>query len=149
MRIMIKYISAVAMALMLVANTACARDEYYPDASMLPDAAKNTLSTYFSTQQVVQVKVDRNLFGVDDYEVTLNSGTTIEFDNAGVWESIDCGYAEVPKEIVQQPISNFITKNYGGCRMLKISRDKRKYEVELNNGLELEFNLQGQFLRID
>jgi hypothetical protein len=32
---------------------------------------------------------------------------------------------------------------------VKIKKSSRKYEVEISNGLDLEFNKKGEFIRID
>ena len=55
----------------------------------------------------------------------------------------------VPKYFVIPEISDYVSKNYKGQRIIKIERDSKGYQIELQNGLELYFDRSGKFLRVD
>jgi len=39
-------------------------------------------------------------------------------------------------------------KNYGGHKIIKIERDRKGYELTLENGLEVDFDQFGGFLKL-
>ena len=96
-----------------------------------------------------RVKVDSHALRGDQYEVTLSDGTEIEFGSKGEWIEVDCGHRAVPKYFVIPEISDYVSKNYKGQRIIQIERASRSYEVELQNGLELRFDRSGKFLRVE
>ena len=55
----------------------------------------------------------------------------------------------VPTKIVPAKISKYVHKNYPNVLIKEIQKERRKYEVSLSNGLDLDFNLNGKFLKID
>jgi hypothetical protein len=55
----------------------------------------------------------------------------------------------VPAKIVPAKISKYVHKNYPNVLIKEIQKERRKYEVSLSNGLDLDFNLNGKFLKID
>lgn len=50
---------------------------------------------------------------------------------------------------ILQSIRDYAAKNFSAHQIRKIEKNSRKYEVKLTNGVELEFDLNGNFLRID
>ena len=138
------------MSLALIAGVtmgAAARDEYSYDATVLPENAQTTISDNFNSEVNV-IKIDRTLGVVSEYEVTLNDGTEISFDRHGDWESVETNTAKaVPSSIVLKPISDYVAKNYAGAKIVSIERDRRGIEVDLSNGLDLQFTHTGKFIR--
>lgn len=103
------------------------------------------LSEYFPKAKVSLIKVDRHLLKKTDYDVKLVNGTKIEFTNAGKWKSVDCKTREVPEGLVTKPIRNYIKKNFPDVKIVKIEKKSGGYEIVLSDGVELKFNLLGQF----
>ena len=95
------------------------------------------------------MKVDKSILGSKEYEVILNNGTEIEFDNEGDWKEVDCGRQAVPAMFVLKSIQNYVRNNYKGQAIIKVDKDKNRYEVELVNGTDLEFDRAGNFLHVD
>ena len=58
-------------------------------------------------------------------------------------------YGEVPAAIVPQQIRDYVAKNFAGRKIVSIDRDKRDWEVKLDNGLDLKFDLQFRLIEID
>ena len=46
-------------------------------------------------------------------------------------------------------IAQYLQKRYNNMPIKEIKKKRTGYEVELSNGLDLEFNSKGKFLRID
>ena len=61
---------------------------------------------------------------------------------------IECEKGVVPNTIVPK-ISEYVAKRYKDVRIVKIERDKRNYDVELSNDLELRFNSRFELVNID
>lgn len=81
-----------------------------------------------------------------EYEITIDNGTSLEFDRKGYLKSIDCSpnnyihLSILPKELVELLVSNF-----KGKRIVEYTvedRDTRyeQHEVEFDDGFELIFN---------
>ncbi len=119
------------------------------EASQLPVSAQTFLKENFGKDPVVSAHKDGGF--KTEYKVSLRSGAKIEFDSKGEWEDVKCRYSDkgVPQTVVPQAIRKYIEKNYSGTRIVEIERDHKKYEVALSNGLDLEFSLNGDFLRVD
>lgn len=132
------------------ATVACAGDTYSRNVSDLPTAAQSLLSKHFKAKMSL-VKIDKNAFGsISDYEVILTDGTEVEFDKHGNWEKVEtANNKEVPSSLIPQNIRNYVKKNHGGMHVVGIEKDRRKYDVELSNGIDMEFSLAGDFLRYD
>ena len=64
-------------------------------------------------------------------------------------EEIDCKYGEVPSGIVPQPIRVYVEKHFPGRRIACLERDRRDYEIELDNGFELKFDLDFRLIDFD
>ena len=73
----------------------------------------------------------------------------VEFTKNGEWKDVECKYGEVPAAIVPQQIRDYVAKNYPDRKITAIDRDRRDYEVELDNGLDLKFDLKFRLIDID
>lgn len=113
----------------------------------LPDKAATFIQTNFPSAEVVSVVKD-----YDDltytYDVVLSDGTTIEFKRSGEWKDIDARTSMVPHSVIPEKILTYVQTNYEGNYIVGISRESR-YDVELDNHLELVFTLAGGYLGID
>ena len=68
------------------------------------------------------------------------------------FKAVEVSYAkvgEVPAAIVPQQIRDYVAKNFAGRKIVSIDRDKRDWEVKLDNGLDLKFDLQFRLIEID
>jgi hypothetical protein len=113
----------------------------------LPKPAQTFISTHFKGQTVSYLIEDKGMLSTD-YEVTLSGGTEIEFDSKGNWKEIDGNKHGLPNSVIPKGIADYISKNYKGQGIEKIDKEGG-YKVELLNDLELKFDSNGRFLRID
>ena len=114
----------------------------------LPAKAQTLLSKHFKGQKVMLATIE---FGVvsRSYDVVLRNGTKLEFDKKGNLTEIDCKQGFVPSQLIPQPIKNYLKENYRGEAVRKIKLNKKEYEVELTNGIDLTFNKHFQLIDID
>lgn len=114
----------------------------------LPVNAQTFLKTHFAGQEPSHIIKDKETFSTD-YKVQFANNIEVEFDAKGNWEEVDGNHSSIPVAIVPKTIASYIKTNFANTAVTKISKDYRGYEVDINNGLELEFNSKGSFLRID
>ena len=141
----------LAVIIMLTACVAAyARDRYAHDASVLPPAAQNFLKTYFNKADVSIVKIDKELGRVSEYEVILDNGSEVTFDRSGNWKEVEMSKsASVPKGIVPESIAGYVKANHKNAHVVGVEKNNHGYEVELSDGIEIKFDLNGKFKRYD
>ena len=112
--------------------------------NQLPANAQALLKQYFANKVPLIVTMDW-----DDYTIMYDSGEKVEFDKQGEWKEIDCRTSFVPVALIPEQIKANVKTSFPGTTILKIDRNRRGYEVKLNNGLEIEFNRAFQVIDID
>lgn len=109
----------------------------------MPMTAQEFLRTYFPKEKVASVMLDEKN---GDFEVKLENGVKIDFNNIGSWMEIE-GHVALPKGIVSSNIYSYVSHNYKKTKIYKIERDQNGFEIELNTDVELQFDLNGNFVR--
>ena len=114
----------------------------------LPAAAQQFIKTHFPKGKAAYAKVDDGVMDVD-YEVVFADGAKVEFAKDGSWKEIDCKYTAVPESAVPEQIARYVAEQFEGRRIVKLDRDRRHYEAELDNGLDLKFDRHFRLIEID
>lgn len=114
----------------------------------LPAAARNFIDTHFKGVEVSYAKVDEEFFD-KEYKVVFVNGSKAEFLKNGDWKEVDCKYGEVPAEVIPGEIRKSVSAQFPGRRIVCIDRDRRGYDVELDNGYDLEFDRNFRLIDID
>ncbi|MDR0365173.1 MAG: PepSY-like domain-containing protein [Bacteroidales bacterium] len=138
----------IALLSFFAGQIVSAQDTVTHDVRQLPQISQNFITEHFSDEKISYIKIDKELL-TTDYEVTFVSGKEVEFDKNGTWREVDCKKAAVPAAIIPEKILQYVNQNYANSSIVKIGKEYRHYEVELANDLDLEFDLEGNFLRID
>lgn len=137
---------SVVFGLALVAN---ARDNFSRDASTLPTAARETIKKNFKAD-ISLIKTEKTLGRVSEYEVILNDGSEVTFDAKGNWKDIEAPAGKnVPDAMVPADALKYVKANHKNTKIVSIEREKGGYDIELSNGVDLKFDLNGKFLRYD
>ena len=143
---MMKTIKAFLLMVTLLATSFSAKadhDQVIP-FNQMPEAAQAFLKQHFADKVPLVVTVDW-----DDYTIRYESGEKVEFDKQGNWKEIDCRASRVPVELIPDEIKSNISTTFPGAIILKLDRNRRGYEVKLNNGLEVEYSPSFQVIDID
>ena len=119
--------------------------------------AQNNNSTPEITLFVEQYFPQANILMVnaewDEYEVRLSDGTQIEFNRSSEWKKIDCEhsttYPTVPAKLVPEQITNYVSTSFANQGIIKIEKQRRGWEIELNNELEIKFDKNFAVTKID
>lgn len=144
-----KKLMAILALVMMFVGPVSARDKVTRDVNVLPEGAKTMIQEYYPNIQVNHIKIDSKTFGGDDYDVILSNGVELDFDSEGRLQEIDCGINAVPDGLVLKPIREYVAKNFNGQKISSMEIKKSKYDIELMNGVDLEFDRTGKFLRVD
>ena len=136
------------MAIITFSLTACADRHQVVGFSEIPVQAQAFVEKYFKTSDVASI--ERELEGVHfEYNVYLKNATEIEFDYQGNLKSIDCRVSPVPAGIVPEVIVHYVALHYPDHSIVEYAIGYRRITIELGNGLDLIFDLEGNFLGID
>ena len=127
---------------------AASADERPIEVSQLPKAAQDFMAKNFNKIKVLYATVDKDILDVD-YEVRLEDGTKIDFDNDGEWMDVSNKRLGIPKSVVPAELVAYVDANYPKANIISIDRGPRDYEIELSNGLELTFSIDGRLIGID
>ena len=110
------------------------------EVKKMPKAAQQFIQAYFGTHSVAEAKMETD-FMSRSYDVIFTNGDKVEFDKKGNWKNVDCEQGEVPAAIIPEGIQMYLTQHYPNVKVDKIEKtDHKGYEVDLKNGIELEFN---------
>jgi len=137
-----------AMASVVVCMSACAEKTQLVKFNELPQKAQTFIETYFNAADISFVKMEKDGLH-NDYDVRMTDGTEIDFDHDGSLEQVDCNTKAVPAGIVPEKITTYVAEHFAGAFIVKYEIDRRELKVELNNSLDLEFDKQGNFLRVE
>lgn len=124
----------------------CAQDRIIPKTE-LPNKIKTFISSNFADTDIIQATEDNEIFS-KTYEVILKNGTKLDFDSKNRIKEID-SKTKLPESVIPKPILNYVNLNYPESFITEWELDDRKQKIGLNNGIDLEFSMQGEFLRID
>jgi len=141
--------SSLVVMVMVMISTAAQAQVKAITFNQLPKQAQNLIGKYYDAKNVSYVTEESEFMQSKEYEVRFQDGVKIEFDSKGEWKEVDGKKKAVPATIVPASITAHVKKSFPNNEIVKISKSSKKYEVELSNGLDLEFDKKGQFLRID
>ena len=113
----------------------------------LPATAQTFLHTHFPSQEAIRIEKDR-----DNYDVYLANGVQIDFTKSGDWDDVECRGQELPASIIAlipASIPAYVAEHYPNQFISGVNKEHFGYEIDLSGYMELEFNTNGGFLRID
>ena len=141
-----RMIFLVCMFLMMGTTYSIAGDGYVVGIQQLPAGAQEVMTKCFADKTILTILKERN-----EYEVIFNNGEKIEFNKKGEWTEVSCHTTQVPDILIPDPIKARIKADFANSKIVKIdrSRNGKKYEVKLNNGLEVEFDKKFNIIKVD
>lgn len=128
----------------LLAVTVFADNEKPIQKHQLPKVSQEFINKYFKDYEISFCTKD-----YDSYDVKFTNGYEIEFNTKGEWKEVDCRKDAIPAAIIPTQVSKYVKQYYAKNYVTKINRDFNKFEVELNNGLDLEIDKNGKLREID
>jgi len=134
------------IACCLISLLACADEKRVIEFTALPKASQQLLTQFANPQDILLITQDGTANWAD-FEVKFSDRSEWEFDAKGQLEQVEVP-AGVPAGVLPEKIVQYIQAAYPKAVITQYAKDRRDQEVELNNGLELKFDLQGQLLRV-
>jgi len=129
-------------------------DDDEVDPSQLPQTILDYLAANYPNVGIDEAELDD-----DGYEIELENGVELYFDLDGNFlgsddDDEDEGSEDddddlIPADELPQAILDYLTENYPDATIVKAEKDDDKIEVKLSNGVELYFDLEGNFLGKD
>lgn len=113
----------------------------------LPRTARDFISMNFPEQKIREASriEDGNK---KEFETILDNDVKIEFDNLGFWTEVYGNNLSIPTGFIPKKITDYLKANYPKQKINKIEKKIHKYDVELMDGTDFEFNLKGRFIKI-
>ncbi len=109
--------------------------------SSLPSAIRNYINSNYPGVSIVWAEWDD-----DEFEVFLSNGLELYFDGNGNFLYADADDQPIDPSSLPQVIRDYITQNYPNASIVEVDRYPNHYEIYLSNGIELYFDLNGNFL---
>ncbi|MCC8146671.1 MAG: PepSY-like domain-containing protein [Bacteroidales bacterium] len=143
-----KSLFIVVLLVLTTVFTAKADNDRPISFDSLPQPSKDFITKYFNKSDISYAKIDDDFFS-KSYEVFFVNGSKVEFNKDGEWKEIDNRKNPIPEGIVPAQIVDYVNKNHSAFQIVKIDRDRKDYEIELNNGLEIKFDLNFNVIGYD
>ncbi|RYY53466.1 MAG: hypothetical protein EOO09_17915 [Chitinophagaceae bacterium] len=113
----------------------------------LPAAATSFITTHYPAQAIRQVVKERDDLKTE-YKVYLDNNTKLDFNKDGDIKEIE-GTERIPDAILSSLIVTYVNDNYAPAFIRGWDPGSTNQEVKLSSGIELLFDNNGNFLRID
>lgn len=138
--------SALTLAALSISLSSCAQDKAL-SADEIPSEIKHYVKTHFPENTIIRAVLDRD--GMEKtYDVELDKAIRLEFNKNKKIIDID-GASKLPDSVIPEALRNYVLVNYRSSVITDWELDGRKQQIELDSGVDLIFNLKGDFLRVD
>ena len=138
--------SASFLIFSLVSILTIAQDKIVP-YSELPSDIKDYVTSHFPDYSVVHSEIDRDGF-TKHYEIILSDGIELKFNRKSRIVEIE-GNSKLPESVIPERIRQYIAANYPNNTIIDWELEGKNQQIGLDNDLDLEFKLNGDFIRID
>ena len=132
------------VAMLLMGFNAKADHDQVITYNQLPAAAQTLLKQHFANKVPLVVTMDW-----DDYTIIYETGEKVEFDKQGNWKEFDCKTSQVPTALIPEQIKAHVRATFPGTTIIDLDRNRRGYEIKLNNGLDIEYTRDFRVIEID
>ncbi|MDD3458649.1 MAG: PepSY-like domain-containing protein [Weeksellaceae bacterium] len=119
------------------------------DRKDLPQRAQQFISENFNDLEIRKATKENESRNRMEYEVYFVNRTKVEFDGNGNWKEVDGNESPIPTGFIHSAIVNYVKQNYPNQQITQIEKSRTKFEVELTNGIDLDFSAEGNFLKAD
>lgn len=146
-----KLLLALTVLLSFATLTMSCDKESVVTEDQLPQSASQFLNENFKGVKILSVVEEKEGLSGKEFDVLLDNGIEIKFDKNGQWLDIDAkaDTATLPDNLIPTAIRDYVKQNYTNAGINSIEKEKHGYDVELTNGLDLVFDKDGKFVRID
>lgn len=143
-------LSLLAVASLIFSTSSCNSDdsdspEVIVEITELPEQSRTFLETNFNGFLVNRVTKD--ISSIDEYyEIFINNGITIDFNQTGEWTEVDGNGQSIPTGFIDEDIVNYTSMNFPSFPIENIDKKLYGYDVDLTNNTELRFDTSGNYI---
>lgn len=112
----------------------------------LPANVKSFLADIYPAASVLHYEKKTGIGST--YDVKLNNGAELEFDKDGNWTDIKSNEG-VPAQVIPGKIQSYVEANYPATKIESIEKERNKIHISLLNDIDLVFDTDGNFERLD
>ena len=113
----------------------------------IPKEISEYVALHFPDNNILQVIKD--IDGLKkSYDITLDGGFSLDFNRKKEIIEIE-GTSELPESVIPSKLSSYVNSNFPDNYIIAWELEDKHQQIKLNNGLELEFKMNGDFIRID
>ena len=142
-----KKISLILVAISLFVFSNANAQKKYLAVSETPGQIISYINAHFPKSEIISVKKDKEVLKTE-YKVKLNTMVELEFYGNFSIKKIESKSA-LPQSVVPEKIVAYIHKNYPNNKILEWKKEKKGQKIELDNDIDVVFDLNGKFLGID
>ena len=135
----------LTLGLLLIA-TSCDDDKGLSE-NEIPNEITTFITTHFPSNNIIRATKDKDGSRVS-YDVTLSGNVKLEFNSQREITDIDSN-TKLPDSVIPQAIRDYVTENYPNNFITDWELEDNHQQVGLNNDVDLEFTMDGGFLRVD
>lgn len=139
-------VPALMFGFALIFFISCNKDKVLL-TSEIPEEIRSYISTHFPDNSIQQVKKEKDDFTVT-YGVLLDGNTSLEFNRKKEIIDID-GTTKLPDSVIPEKILQYVATDYPDNFITDWELEDKHQQVGLDNDLDLEFSMEGEFIRFD
>lgn len=143
----IKHLAAILSISLATLSLAGCESEKQVNKQDIPTEINNYVKQHFPDNNILVVKQEQDGFR-KNYEVMLQNNIKLEFNHKFEITDIDSN-TKLPDSVIPEPIRNYVAQNYPDNYITDWELEYNHQQVGLDNGLDLEFTMDGNFIRID
>lgn len=143
----IKHLAAILSISLATLSLAGCESEKQVNKQDIPTEINNYVKQHFPDNNILVVKQEQDGFR-KKYEVMLQNNIKLEFNHKFEITDIDSN-TKLPDSVIPEPIRNYVAQNYPDNYITDWELEYNHQQVGLDNGLDLEFTMDGNFIRID
>ena len=140
----IKILSLLLLSAALMMSCSSDDDEIVNET---PQEIEAFVNTYFPNNAILKITKDVS-DNMSTYDVTLAGNIELEFNSKKEITSIE-SRTKLPDSLIPASIRSYVTTNYPQNYIVSWELEDTHQQVELDNGVELEFTMSGEFIRVD
>ena len=116
--------------------------------NQLPDAARTFLDANYQSVKLVLATKDDDFIS-PEFNVVLENGVAIQFDNDGRLDKISSRSGYIPTAVIPKQITDIVKSHYPDAHIVEYEVDRKTYEVKLSNRIEITFDSSFRLIEID